>query len=57
MVQGIIAGGPAAFSRATETTEDEPAVGARDLIERGFTACDVAFRSIRGRSPGGVPQP
>jgi N-acetylmuramic acid 6-phosphate etherase len=32
MVQGIIAGGPAALSRATETTEDDPAIGARDLV-------------------------
>src|ERR1039457_7679569 len=32
MVQGIIAGGEAALSRATETTEDDPAIGARDLL-------------------------
>src|SRR5437867_13069735 len=34
LVQGIIAGGEAALSRATETTEDDPSLGARDL-----TAC------------------
>ena len=38
LVQGIIAGGEAALSRATETTEDDPAIGARDLAARGFTA-------------------
>src|SRR3984893_14673042 len=38
MVQGIIAGGEAALSRANETTEDDPAIGARDLSQRGFTA-------------------
>src|ERR1035438_1926346 len=41
MVQGIIAGGEAALSQATETTEDDPATGARDLEARGFTASDV----------------
>ena len=38
MVQGIMAGGEAALSRATETTEDDPAIGVRDLLARGFTA-------------------
>src|SRR6202012_2170208 len=33
LVQGIIAGGEAALSRATETTEDDPAIGVRDLNE------------------------
>ena len=32
MVQGIMAGGEAALSRATETTEDDPAIGVRDLL-------------------------
>ncbi|HZL57726.1 MAG TPA: N-acetylmuramic acid 6-phosphate etherase, partial [Bryobacteraceae bacterium] len=41
LVQGIIAGGEAALSRATETTEDDPAIGARDLLARGFTPKDV----------------
>jgi N-acetylmuramic acid 6-phosphate etherase len=51
-VQGIIAGGPAALSRATETTEDDPAIGARDLVERGFTARDVLVGiAASGRTP------
>src|SRR6266568_9644124 len=41
LVQGLIAGGESALSRATETTEDDPAIGARDLGERGFTGRDV----------------
>jgi N-acetylmuramic acid 6-phosphate etherase len=52
MVQGIIAGGPAALSRATETTEDDPAIGARDLMERGFRARDVLVGiAASGRTP------
>jgi N-acetylmuramic acid 6-phosphate etherase len=52
MVQGIIAGGPAALSRATEATEDDPAMGARDLTERGFTARDVLVGiAASGRTP------
>ncbi len=52
MVQGIIAGGPAALSRATEATEDDPAMGARDLAERGFTARDVLVGiAASGRTP------
>jgi N-acetylmuramic acid 6-phosphate etherase len=52
MVQGIIAGGPAAFSRASESTEDDPAIGARDLVERGFTARDVLVGiAASGRTP------
>src|SRR5690242_19627281 len=41
LVQGIMAGGEAALSRATEATEDDPAMGVRDLTARGFTAADV----------------
>src|SRR5271157_5902328 len=52
MVQGIIAGGPAALSRATEATEDDPAIGARDLTERGFKARDVLVGiAASGRTP------
>ncbi len=52
LVQGIIAGGEAALSRATETTEDDPAIGARDLVARGFTAKDVlAGLAASGRTP------
>src|ERR1019366_8232262 len=41
LVQGIIAGGESALSRATETTEDDPAIGAADLTAQGFRASDV----------------
>src|SRR5579884_2080921 len=52
MVQGIIAGGEAALSRATETTEDDPAIGARDLNWRGFAARDVLCGiAASGRTP------
>ena len=52
MVQGIMAGGEAALSRATETTEDDPAIGVRDLVERGFTARDVLVGlAASGRTP------
>ena len=52
MVQGIIAGGEAALSRATETTEDDPATGAHDLAARGFTANDVLVGiAASGRTP------
>ena len=52
MVQGIISGGEAALSRATEATEDDPATGARDLLARGFTARDVLVGiAASGRTP------
>jgi len=52
LVQGIIAGGEPALSRATETTEDDPAIGARDLAGRGFTAGDVLVGiAASGRTP------
>jgi N-acetylmuramic acid 6-phosphate etherase len=52
LVQGIIAGGEAALSRATETTEDDPAIGARDLLARGFTANDILTGiAASGRTP------
>jgi N-acetylmuramic acid 6-phosphate etherase len=52
MVQGIIAGGDAALSSATETTEDDPAIGVRDLLARGFTAGDVLVGiAASGRTP------
>ena len=52
MVQGIIAGGEAALSRATETTEDDPAIGVRDLTARGFTPRDVLVGiAASGRTP------
>jgi N-acetylmuramic acid 6-phosphate etherase len=52
MVQGIIAGGERALSRATETTEDDPAIGVRDLLARGFTERDVLVGiAASGRTP------
>jgi N-acetylmuramic acid 6-phosphate etherase len=52
MVQGIIAGGEAALSRATEATEDDPASGVRDLLARGFTGRDVLCGiAASGRTP------
>src|SRR5580692_5255898 len=52
LVQGIIAGGKAALSRATETTEDDPAIGVRDLQARGFRASDVLCGvAASGRTP------
>ena len=52
LVQGIIAGGSTALSQATETTEDDPAMGARDLGARGFTGSDVLVGiAASGRTP------
>jgi N-acetylmuramic acid 6-phosphate etherase len=52
LVQGIIAGGEAALSRATETTEDDPAIGVRDLQARGFRQSDVLCGiAASGRTP------
>ena len=52
LVQGIIAGGEPALSRATETTEDDPAIGARDLAARGFRPGDILCGiAASGRTP------
>ena len=52
LVQGIIAGGESALSRATETTEDDPAIGVRDLLSRGFSSKDVLCGiAASGRTP------
>jgi N-acetylmuramic acid 6-phosphate etherase len=52
LVQGIIAGGEPALSRATETTEDDPKTGASDLAQRGFTGRDVLVGiAASGRTP------
>jgi N-acetylmuramic acid 6-phosphate etherase len=52
LVQGIIAGGESALARATETTEDDPDIGARDLALRGFTSSDVLVGiAASGRTP------
>lgn len=51
-VQGIIAGGEAALSRATEASEDDPEAGARDLAACGFAPRDVlAGLAASGRTP------
>ena len=52
LVQGIIAGGDAALTRATEATEDDPAMGARDLTAHGFQPNDVLVGiAASGRTP------
>src|SRR6185369_7343954 len=52
LVRGIIAGGDAALSRATETTEDDPSIGVRDLESRGFQKRDVLCGiAASGRTP------
>jgi N-acetylmuramic acid 6-phosphate etherase len=52
LVQGIVAGGEAALSRASETTEDDPAIGVRDLRARGFQPGDVLCGiAASGRTP------
>ena len=52
MVQGIIAGGEPALSRATEASEDDPESGARDLLARGFRSGDVLCGiAASGRTP------
>lgn len=52
MVRGIIAGGEAALSRATETTEDDPGIGRRDLLAAGFSGGDILVGlAASGRTP------
>lgn len=52
VVCGIMAGGEAALSRATEANEDDPAGGVRDLEAHGFTAADVLCGiAASGRTP------
>ncbi|MFN0105586.1 MAG: N-acetylmuramic acid 6-phosphate etherase [Bryobacteraceae bacterium] len=52
MVQGIIAGGEAALSRATEASEDDPASGANDLAARDFRPADTLVGiAASGRTP------
>lgn len=52
MVQAIIAGGEGALAHAVEAVEDDPALGARDLVVRGFTAGDVLVGiTASGRAP------
>jgi len=52
LVRGIIAGGESALSSATETTEDDPAIGVRDLQARGFQPQDILCGiAASGRTP------
>jgi N-acetylmuramic acid 6-phosphate etherase len=52
LIRGIIAGGEAALSRATEASEDDADAGARDLIASGFGAGDVLIGiAASGRTP------
>jgi N-acetylmuramic acid 6-phosphate etherase len=52
LVQGIMAGGERALAHPTESTEDDPAIGARDLLARGFTERDVLVGiAASGRTP------
>ena len=52
MVQGIMAGGERALTRASETSEDDRNAGACDLRARGFTAPDVLVGiTASGRTP------
>jgi N-acetylmuramic acid 6-phosphate etherase len=52
LVQGIIAGGEQALARATEASEDDAALGLRDLEARGFTGGDVLVGiAASGRTP------
>jgi N-acetylmuramic acid 6-phosphate etherase len=52
LVQGILAGGERALSRASEACEDDPDAGARDLAARGISPGDVLVGiSASGRTP------
>jgi N-acetylmuramic acid 6-phosphate etherase len=52
LVRGIMAGGEPALSRAAETSEDDPEVGARDLAASGFGSGDVLVGiAASGRTP------
>jgi len=52
LVQGIMAGGESALSRATEASEDDPAAGTRDLTARGFRTADTLVGiAASGRTP------
>src|SRR5487761_1120299 len=52
LVRGIIAGGERALVRSAEALEDDPAAGARDVAESGFSRADVLVGiSASGRTP------
>ncbi len=51
-VQGVMAGGEKALSRATEASEDDPSLGANDLLEHGFRSTDMLVGiAASGRTP------
>jgi N-acetylmuramic acid 6-phosphate etherase len=52
MVQGIMAGGASALSRSSESSEDDPEAGARDLLASGFGPGDALVAiAASGRTP------
>jgi N-acetylmuramic acid 6-phosphate etherase len=52
LVQGIIAGGDAALRRSIERAEDDPAQGAGDLTQHGFSGGDALVGiAASGRTP------
>lgn len=52
LVQGVIAGGMRALYRATEASEDSPAMGGRDLAKKRLNARDaVVGLTASGRTP------
>ena len=52
LIQGLIAGGEVAFTRAVEGAEDDPALAERDLEARGLRAGDVVCGiAASGRTP------
>jgi N-acetylmuramic acid 6-phosphate etherase len=52
LVRGIIAGGAAALTQASEASEDDPEAGARDLVATGFGSGDVLIGvAASGRTP------
>ena len=52
LVQGIIAGGDSALRRSSESAEDDPSSGARDLLAAGFRKGDaVVGIAASGRTP------
>jgi N-acetylmuramic acid 6-phosphate etherase len=52
LVVGLIAGGPAALTRAVEGAEDDPNRGAADLDQIGLRACDLVVGiATSGRTP------
>lgn len=52
LVQGVMAGGYQALYQATESSEDDPSAGERDLDSRGFNAKDALVGiAASGRTP------